>query len=404
MKTKLSFFLLFILFSFALAFQFDGSTAVELPAGTVNMSYLEIDGNNYTTSDQIAEIGDKRFYSAIKRKESISIGGESFTFSPNNEFVIVAERTYKMPLKTRILSDAILIPLEAFLEILADRSLMSLENSGGKYVFSVKKNKSTKPKTVTSVISTEHEAYEEDKKIVAVPADENEAATPIRKKKWYVMIDPGHGGKDPGASAKDGTREKKLVLDISKRIAKILKDDTLFTVEITRNEDVFLPLSKRTDLANSNNADLFISIHCNAAKNKSARGTQVFFLAPARSDHARATAALENSSIFLEEPSEGTDDLDFIMTDIIQNEFLRESSRLAVLIEEAISTKTSLPARGPAGAGFYVLKGSFMPAVLVETAFLSNPDDAKLLSEGSFREKLAVGITEGIRQFIVELP
>ena len=227
---------------------------------------------------------------------------------------------------------------------------------------------------------------------------------PTRKKKWSLMIDAGHGGKDPGASSKGGTREKVIVLDIAKRVSEALKGDSLFTVSLTRTDDTFLPLQKRTDLANKKSADIFISIHCNAAKNKAARGTQVFFLAPARSDHARATAALENSAIFLEDPSDSLDDLDFIMADVIQNEFLRESSRLAVLVEEAIAQNTSLPARGPAGAGFYVLKGSFMPAILVETAFLSNIDDAKLLAEESFRKKIAEGIAEGIRQFIVELP
>ena len=241
-----------------------------------------------------------------------------------------------------------------------------------------------------------------DTKTVPAPKD-TVNATP-KKKKWAVMIDPGHGGKDPGASAKDGVHEKTIVLDIAKKLRGILEKDTLFTVMATRSEDKFLPLGERTALANAKGADLFVSIHCNAAHNKSARGTQVFFLAPARSDQARATAALENASIFLEEPSDSANDTDFIMADLIQNEFLRESSRLAVLIEESISKQTGLPERGPAGAGFYVLKGSFMPAVLVESAFLSNPDDAALLEKASFRKKVAAGIADGLRRFITELP
>ena len=381
----------------AFAIDLDGSIEVVGKGSAFELRYVELGGVRYTTTDELAKISENRFYSAIKRKESLSIGGESYIFSPDNRFVVVAECTFDMGIETRVASDAMLIPLRPILDIMAIRKKMSIDYRDGKAVF-VERAKSSASETR---IPTPKPAVA-DTKTVSAPKD-TVNATP-KKKKWAVMIDPGHGGKDPGASAKDGVHEKTIVLDIAKKLREILEKDTLFTVMATRSEDKFLPLGERTALANSKGADLFVSIHCNAAHNKSARGTQVFFLAPARSDQARATAALENASIFLEEPSDSANDTDFIMADLIQNEFLRESSRLAVLIEESISKQTGLPERGPAGAGFYVLKGSFMPAVLVESAFLSNPDDAALLEKESFRKKVADGIADGLRRFITELP
>ncbi|RKZ31214.1 hypothetical protein DRQ36_02860 [bacterium] len=392
-----------ILVAGAFGVRFEGVVTVENGETEFKLKYLTRSGIRYTSSDEINTIADNRFYSAIKRKESLAIDGDSFVFSPANRFVVVAERTYDLGAPTIVESDALLIPLFPFLDILADRKGMHTETDGNNVVF-------------TPGVSLEQPVYaisDEPVDTTGVPGVEPDTSTvgPIlkdepRKTRWLIMVDPGHGGKDPGASAKDKTREKDVVLDISKKLCAILEVDTLFEVKITRDKDVFIPLRERTEMANSEGADLFLSVHCNAARNKSARGTQVFFLAPARSDHARATAALENASIFLEESSESDtlSDLDFIMADVIQNEFLRESSRLAVLIEEAIAKETGLPARGPAGAGFYVLNGSFMPAVLIESAFLSNSDDAALLKTESFREKVARGIAEGLRNFILELP
>ncbi len=388
----------------------DGSMEVRWGNSSFDLRYSELDGIPFTTSDELAKIADNRFYSAVKRKESLSIGGDSYTFSPNNRFVVVAERTYDMEIPTSVAVNALFIPLYPILDIMADRAGMSIDLEGDRAVFIDGKRPQVQPETATTKVDSKpEESVSPESEVAEVPfvpviEDEGEAIAPKRKKKWLVAVDPGHGGKDPGASSKDGTREKTLVLDISKKLCEALEKDTLFTVIITRNDDTFLPLKQRTGFANTNGADLFVSIHCNAAKNKSARGTQVFFLAPARSDQARATAALENSSIFLEEPTDSTDDLDFIMADLIQNEFLRESSRLAVLIEESISSRTGLSQRGPAGAGFYVLKGSFMPAVLIESAFMSNVDDAALLKKESFRKKIAEGIVDGLRVFIDELP
>ncbi len=407
--------LLILLLSFSmLATQLTGAIEVNTGDGSLILGYTERGDVRYTTSDELGTIADSRFYSAIKRKESLSIGGESYIFSPANRFVVVAERTYDMGLPTIVEGDALLIPLLPLLEILAERRGMDVEVDGTEATF-VEIAREIAPELTATTPQQEvpledietHQKTETSGESTPTDEEAGESETEISHKTiWFVMIDPGHGGDDPGAISSDKAFEKEIVLDISIKLRDILAKDTLFEVNLTRDDDTFIPLRERTLMANKQRADLFVSIHCNAARNKAARGTQVFFLAPARSDHARATAALENASIFLEEPSESDtlDDLDFIMADIIQNEFLRESSRLAVLIEEAIAEKTGLPARGPAGANFYVLNGSFMPAVLVESAFMSNPDDAALLKLDSFRNKVAQGIADGLRKFIIELP
>jgi len=412
-RRTLSIMLIFCAALFAL--EFDGSFEVVTPSGSLNFGFVERGGARFTTTDEIAKYSDNRFYSAIKRKETLSIGGESYTFSPDNQFVTVAGRTYEMPIATIVTGNALLVPLESFIEIMADRARMAVDFSGGKAVFT------SEGEVQRPAIQPQPTQAHEELAVPAAPVAEKkppeadvqqdkpsevvaDTPAPPRKTKWFIMIDPGHGGKDPGASAKDGTREKTLVLDIAKKVAEAFKGDERFEVQLTRDDDTFIPLQKRTEMANSRNADIFVSIHCNAARNKDARGTQVFFLAPARSDHARATAALENSAIFLEEPTDSMDVLDFIMADVIQNEFLRESSRLAVLVEESIARDAGIPARGPAGAGFYVLNGCFMPAILVEAAFLSNVEDARLLAQESFRQRIADGIADGLREFIRELP
>ena len=431
--------ILFLFFAAIISIAFCRSIAVDTGNSQFSLEYIDKPTGRYVTTDEISKISDRRFYSSIKRKESLSIAGESFVFSPDNRFVVVSEATYDLGDPTIVRGDGMLVPLDGFLRVMAARFGMGAHIDGDVALFNgdpiyqpvdtspveepcpepqIEATAETQtPEPDTDLPESTSPATEAELETLpdepAAPSSEPETSQPKasegepeRKTSWLVVIDPGHGGKDPGASASDGTREKQIVLEISKLLHEELNSDPLFDAVLTRDTDVFIPLRDRTKFANENNADLFVSIHCNAARNKSARGAQVFFLAPASSDHARATAALENASIFLEEP-DTTDDfneLDFIMADVIQNEFLREASRLSVLVEEAIVEKTGLTARGPQGAGFYVLKGSYMPGILVETAFISNPDEALLLQQENFRESLVDGIAEGIRLFLSELP
>jgi len=219
-----------------------------------------------------------------------------------------------------------------------------------------------------------------------------------------IIIDAGHGGGDYGAIGLNGSKEKKIVLDIAKRLAKLIRKEKIFEVVMTRERDINVSLEERTKIANESDGDLFISIHSNASLNKSARGFQVFFLAPAWNDEARASAQLENAS-FLAELNRGRDDteddLTFILSDMIQTEFQFESADLAAMIDKEFrkKLKKETKARGIDQAGFYVLNGVYMPSVLIESAFLTNKADEKLLNKKRFRQKVDKAIYEGLKRF-----
>ncbi len=214
-----------------------------------------------------------------------------------------------------------------------------------------------------------------------------------------IVIDPGHGGKDPGAVCAN-VREKDIVLKAAKKIAAKLAAKN-YNVIMTRTEDVFIPLKDRTKIADSARADLFVSIHCNAAPNKRAmHGAETYFLSAARSDWARTVEATENSAIRFE-ANEGSDlsELDYILNDLAQTQFLEESQQAGIRIQEKMVQKCDLYNRGLKQANFYVLRLNYMPAVLVEIAFLTYPEDRRKLLDGKFLEKVSDAIVEGIEDY-----
>jgi N-acetylmuramoyl-L-alanine amidase len=219
-----------------------------------------------------------------------------------------------------------------------------------------------------------------------------------------IIIDPGHGGENSGAIGSKGLKEKDVVLDIALRLEKLLKatENEDLKVYLTRKGDYFVPLEQRSLFANQKGGDLFVSIHANGAKRKKASGTEIYFLAQANNDEARAVAALENSAILFERP-EGTQVdtsvLDFILMDMLQTEFLKESSDLAQMIHDRMKSSLNIQSRGVDQAGFFVLNKTYMPSVLVETAFITNPEEEKLLNKGTFRQKIAEAIYQAILDF-----
>jgi N-acetylmuramoyl-L-alanine amidase len=217
-----------------------------------------------------------------------------------------------------------------------------------------------------------------------------------------IVIDPGHGGEDSGAVGESGLLEKEVTLDIAKRVKGLLEKEKGFKAILTRDADVLVPLEERPKIANQNGADIFVSIHTNASKKKGAQGCETFFLSAAKNDEAHAIAALENSSIrfeHIESDSGDVDDLNFILMDLVQSEFLIESSDLAGMIQNRLKSELSIPSRGVSQAGFRVLNHAYMPAVLVETAFISNKKEESLLKKNSFRERIAQAIYESIKEF-----
>jgi N-acetylmuramoyl-L-alanine amidase len=212
-----------------------------------------------------------------------------------------------------------------------------------------------------------------------------------------VVIDPGHGGKDPGAIGFSGLREKDVVLKVAKKVAARLAAKGGYEVILTRNRDKFIPLEERTAIANSRQADLFVSIHANSAPNRKAHGVETYFLSLASSKGEMRAAARENAA-----SSRQLSDLQAILKDLMQNSKIEESSRLAGAVQEQLFTglhNYHVPNLGVKKAPFVVLIGARMPAILAEIGFISNALEEKNLRKDSYLSAVAEQIVKGIMRY-----
>jgi N-acetylmuramoyl-L-alanine amidase len=218
-----------------------------------------------------------------------------------------------------------------------------------------------------------------------------------------IIVDPGHGGKDYGAPGYlKGVYEKDIVLAIGKKLAQKLREELHCEVIMTRSTDTYLTLEERTAIANTKNVDLFISIHTNAHRDRNAYGVETYFLNLATDEEAILVAARENAT-----STKNISDLQTILTDLMQNAKINESSRLAGYVQNDLTAhlKKRYPqvkSKGVKQAPFYVLLGAQMPAILVETSFISNPRECKRLVNPAYQEHLCDGIIQGIRRYIRE--
>jgi N-acetylmuramoyl-L-alanine amidase len=213
-----------------------------------------------------------------------------------------------------------------------------------------------------------------------------------------IVIDPGHGGKDPGAEGPHGTEEKTLNLRLAQELADSLRETYGYEVLLTRMDDTFIPLEERAKLANRYNADLFISLHCNASRSSSLKGFEVYFLSENASDpHADAVARLENAVLRLEgKEVPSPNQVKAVLRSLVKTANINEASALGSLLDRHLAERLSEPSLGVKQAAFYVLRGAEMPAVLVETGFISNPQEERLLQDDNFRQKLIEGVAAGI--------
>ena len=216
-----------------------------------------------------------------------------------------------------------------------------------------------------------------------------------------VVIDPGHGGEDSGAVGPGGTEEKDITLSLARLLAARIEKKLGCTVLLTRDRDVFIPLEERTAFANRHGADIFISIHANAALNKHANGVETFFLnIEATDEDARRVAGFENSSSGASGVIGDDDgDLKFILFDLVNTQSHHESARLAEFVHLSLLKLTQKENRGVKQAPFSVLAGATMPAVLVEVGFISNPLEERWLSNSKDQGRIADSITEGVVGF-----
>ncbi|WP_457576574.1 N-acetylmuramoyl-L-alanine amidase, partial [Desulfomarina sp.] len=217
-----------------------------------------------------------------------------------------------------------------------------------------------------------------------------------------IVLDPGHGGKDPGAIA-NGMKEKDIVLDIAKRLVPILQKDLGCEVILTRSDDTFIPLEERTAIANTQGADLFISLHINAHPSPKVRGVETYYLNLSTNAEAMRVAARENAT-----STHQMSDLQDILSDILQNSKINESSRLAQQVHQSILSHAqpdshqyeSIRNLGVKQAPFYVLIGAQMPAILLEVAFISNKKDAENLQNPKFIDMITREISTGIKSYV----
>jgi len=236
--------------------------------------------------------------------------------------------------------------------------------------------------------------------VAAVPSPEDPVPSPARKPRVRVMIDPGHGGKDPGAIGRTGLKEKDVVLEIGRRIREKLARSGEFDVRMTRDEDVFIPLEERTAMANKGRVDVFVSLHINASRNRKAEGFSTYVLSRGASNREDLELAARENGV----PVGKLQGVKFIIDDMFTGARKNESLRLAKTVNDAVVRHVSsrypgVHSTGLKQAPFYVLVGARMTAVLVEASFISNSREEARLRESSYLDGIADGVVEAVRYY-----
>ena len=242
---------------------------------------------------------------------------------------------------------------------------------------------------------------------VAAPVERNQPVPVLtaKKKKTLtdgvrkIVLDPGHGGRDPGAIGVGGLAEKDIVLNIAKKLAKKVQKEMGMQVVLTRKDDTFIPLEDRTAIANAEGADLFVSLHMNASPNGDARGLETYYLDKTTDEAAVRLAARENAT-----SRKNVSDLQFILSDMTQNMKLEDSITLAYRLHGSLvagMTKRMSDVRdlGVKKALFYVLVGARMPSVLVEMFFITNKSEGRAMNQESYQDAMVEALYEGIQKY-----
>jgi len=228
------------------------------------------------------------------------------------------------------------------------------------------------------------------------------------KKLRTIVIDPGHGGTEVGAKGKFGHVEKDVTLAIALKLKALIEKNLSFGVVLTRDKDVDVPVENRAAVANNVKADLFISIHTNGSRQKAAEGSETFFLSlgPTPDEETRRLAYLENNGSRIDDhvDKRSEDDVKMILWDMAQAAYIRQSSQLADLIQAELNSLLGTRNRGIKQAPFKVLTGVACPAVLIEAAFISNPDEERKLATDQFQASVAEAIFRGLSKYLQLYP
>jgi len=373
---------------------------VKIKVLTAEKTYSDIDllliaGMGYLKINDAAEVFDGKVdFDPVKNKASLELSQGMVEFFIDSPEVIIDNIKRKMKKETKIIEGRVWIPLEvvvtkAFGEVL-----------GGQVSWDYAS------KTLSTVEKLPGAPVKEE--VEEVPPPEPEITAPVapvaeakRPRIRTIVIDPGHGGKDPGAIGRRGTKEKDVVLKIAHKLAKDLHKNLKTRVILTRYHDIFLPLAERTAIANREKADLFISIHCNASLKSRTKGFEIYFLSDKASDEeAQAVANMENAVMALEERTEERNELSSILWSLAMNEFMNESSEICSLVSSEVDRRLrTVDNRGVKQAGFTVLRGAKMPAILVEVGFISNRSEERKLKSSKFQKNLVESVCVGVEKY-----
>jgi N-acetylmuramoyl-L-alanine amidase len=324
-------------------------------------------------------IGSGSFVNSKTEKIVIYIDNLKIKLSSNIAFIIIDDKVYQMGSKLIKSNDEYYVPIDDFFNIL---SIHGSDNHSIDYTtMSIALN--SKIKNIAKPVATVDLTKE--------------------KNKWEfntIIIDPGHGGKDPGSIGYKGTKEKDITLDVAKRLAKKIQKNLKVKTILTRDEDVWMRLQDRTRLANDKNGRLFISIHANSVEDRRANGFETYMIGTNKNAAAVRTAARENAVLDLEGTNSAKlTDEDLITATMAQSGFAKQSEQFAALVQEEMDKRVQSKNRGVKQAGFYVLMGASMPNVLIELGFISNPNEEKKLNSSSYKDMLATSIYYAILKY-----
>ena len=331
----------------------------------------------FSVNDLIEITKSNNFINDKTQKVVFYVDNKKIKISNQVAFIEIEDNLFQLSSEAVNENGVYYLPTESFFGIIQNLSDSSIKYTNNEIRF-------------TSIFA--------DKKIVKKNVDLRS-----EKEKWEfktIVIDAGHGGKDPGAVGYRGTKEKDIALDVAKRLEKKLSKNMNVKIIMTRDEDVFLRLSERTKIANESNGNLFISIHTNAAEDRRASGFETFLIGPNKNEAAVRVAARENAVLELEGTTgKKLTNEDLIQATIAQSAFASKSEQFASMVQKEIKKRVQSRDRGVKQAGFYVLMGASMPNVLVELGFISNPSEEKKLRSPQYRDQLATAIYRAVEQY-----
>lgn len=374
-KIKLKFLLIYLFVSISFAATND---TIKLVKNSKLLNKIDTIENNkfFSINDFLSSTGSEPYINEKTEKIVFYLDNKKIKITNGITFLLIDDNIYQLSSKVVRQNNEYFVHIDSFINIINSslQNLSIISNSSEIIISSTAKTKNVAIKNID-----------------------------IEKNKWKfstIIIDPGHGGKDPGAVGYRGTLEKDIALDVAKRLEKKISKNMKVKTVLTRDEDIFLKLGERTRIANENNGSLFISIHANAATDRRASGFETFLIGPNKNEAAVRVAARENSVLELEGVAgKKLTNEDLIQATIAQSAFASKSEKFAALVQEEIGKRVQGKNRGVKQAGFYVLMGASMPNVLVELGFISNLAEEKKLRSSQYREVLATAIFRALEKY-----